>query len=103
MRYLVTMTIDIEEVRGSRTARAVEKPVEKSIKKPESESHGANPLGGIQPMVYGVRDAGRILGISRSSIYALLKAGLLTPVRIGRRLLFTERELRAFVEKNRGL
>jgi excisionase family DNA binding protein len=102
MRYLVTMTIDIEEVRGGRTSRVVEKPVEKSIEKPKPETAGTRLSDGIQPMVYGVRDAGRILGISRSSIYALLKAGLLTPVRIGRRLLFTERELRAFVEKNHG-
>jgi excisionase family DNA binding protein len=92
------MTIDIEEVRGSRTARAVEK----SLEKPKPEPAGTKLLDGIQPMVYGVRDAGRILGISRSSVYVLLKSGLLTPVRIGRRLLFTESELRAFVEKNRG-
>lgn len=102
MRYLVTMTIDIEEVRAGRTARAVEKPAEKSVEKPNPVPTGARRSDGIQPMVYGVRDAGRILGISRSSIYALLKAGLLTPVRIGRRLLFTEGELRAFVEKNHG-
>lgn len=102
MRYLVTMTIDIEEVRGSRTAEPVKNPVEKSVEKPKPEPTGTKLLDSIQPMVYGVRDAGRILGISRSSIYALLKAGLLTPVRIGRRLLFTERDLRAFVEKNHG-
>ena len=102
MRYLVTMTIDIEEVRGSRTARAVEKPAEKPVEKPKPEPAGTKLLDGIQPMVYGVRDAGRILGISRSSVYVLLKSGLLTPVRIGRRLLFTESELRAFVERNRG-
>ncbi len=52
MRNLVTMTIDIEEVQGNRTARAVEKPVEKTVEKPKPEPTGTKLLDGIQPMVY---------------------------------------------------
>jgi excisionase family DNA binding protein len=99
MRYLVTMTIDIEEVpeRRGRAPRPMERPAE--TPKPETV---APPLRGpIQPMVYGLKDVAKLLGISRSSVYILLKEGQLSPVRIGRRILFTEGDLRSFVERQR--
>lgn len=99
MRYLITMTVDIEEIREKAPGR---KGAKEPVESPRSEPTEQKTPMPTKPMAYGVKDAAEILGISRSSIYTLLREGLLSPVRIGRRLLFTEGELKALLEKNRG-
>ena len=94
MRYLVTMTVDIEEIKD-RKRKGSDKDVE--VLKAEVTPQPAKSLS--WPMTYGVKEVGRLLGISRSSVYVLLNAGLLNPIRIGRRVLFTENELRSFIDK----
>lgn len=48
-----------------------------------------------------IDEAAAILRLSRRSIERLVAAGELRPVRFGRRVLFTERELAAFVDARR--
>lgn len=98
MRYLITMTVDIEEVR-ERKVKVTEKPIELPKAAPVLPVvHEA-----MHPLGYGVKEAAKLLGISRSSIYALMKSGLLKAVRIGRRTLFTEEELRGLLVNRSGL
>jgi len=49
--------------------------------------------------LYGVAEASQLLGISHWTLRAYLKAGRLSPVRIGRRVLLDDAELREFVSK----
>jgi excisionase family DNA binding protein len=43
--------------------------------------------GKAQPFLYGIADAGRMLGISRSTVWLMIKSGKLEVVHIGRRTL----------------
>lgn len=44
-----------------------------------------------------VRELSRILHLSRQSIYALVRSGKLRAYRIGRRWMFEERDIRAYM------
>jgi excisionase family DNA binding protein len=46
-----------------------------------------------------LKSAARLLGISHWTVRAFLKKGVLRPVRIGRRVLIEEAELRRFVNE----
>jgi excisionase family DNA binding protein len=56
------------------------------------------------PLLVGIRDAAKRLGIGRSKLYELVKAREIVPVRIGSRALIPMSALNAFVDKvqNRG-
>ena len=56
------------------------------------------------PLLVGIRDAAKRLGIGRSKLYELVKAREIVPVRIGSRALIPMAALNAFVDKvqNRG-
>jgi len=45
-----------------------------------------------------VREVSQILCLSRQSIYALVRSGKLRAYRIGRRWMFEERDIRAFLD-----
>ena len=94
MRYLVTMTVDIEEIKDRKR-----KEPNKGVGDLNEEAIPQPAKSRSSPMTYSVKEVGKLLGISRSSVYVLLNAGLLTPIRIGRRVLFTENELRSFIDK----
>lgn len=49
----------------------------------------------LRPLNIGIPEAARVLGVGRSSIYELLKAGRLASVRIGTRRLITVTSLEA--------
>lgn len=51
-----------------------------------------------QALLVTVKQAAVILSLSRSSIYLLVEAGTLKPVRIGRSVRFSMADLEAFVE-----
>lgn len=46
---------------------------------------------------YGVNDAGRLLGVSRTTIYQLIRAGRLKPRKIGTRTLVAHVDLEALL------
>jgi excisionase family DNA binding protein len=50
--------------------------------------------------LYGIGEVGEPLGgLGRSAIYALIQQGELETVRIGRRVMVTQREVERFVER----
>ncbi len=49
-----------------------------------------------------VEDVMGVLRISRPTLYRLLKAGRLEPVRIGKRTLFDPGDIRAFIDGSKG-
>jgi excisionase family DNA binding protein len=51
-----------------------------------------------RPLLVTVRQAAEILSLSRSSIYLLMDAGKLTPIRIGRSVRFSVDHLEGFVD-----
>lgn len=48
-------------------------------------------------MLYPVTDAAEVLGIGRSTLYELIASGELHTLKIGRRTLLSEDELRRYV------
>ena len=50
------------------------------------------------PLLYPMAEAAAMLGISRSNLYGLLRAGRLCSVRIGSRRLIPRASLETFVE-----
>ena len=51
------------------------------------------------PMAMSPRDAARAIGISRSSLYRLMKQGRIRTVKLGRRTLVPTSELSALIDK----
>jgi excisionase family DNA binding protein len=91
MRYLITMTVDIEEVREKVTSK-------KPSVVPEPEAVKPAPVTTFEQLVFGIKDAAVALGISRTSIFNLIKEGQLPVVKLGRRTLIPARELRVLIE-----
>jgi len=48
--------------------------------------------------LYTVSETAQLLHISRGNLYRLISEGKLTPVKLGKRTLFSEQELEAFIE-----
>ncbi len=53
----------------------------------------------IEPLRVSVPEAGRILGLSRMTVWRLIAKGKIRPVRDGKRTLFTMTELRSYVAR----
>lgn len=49
-----------------------------------------------------ITEAYQSLGISRSTLYQLIKEGQLTPVKIGRRTFIAQAELERYVDRLQG-
>ena len=47
----------------------------------------------------GIEEAAEMLGVGRSSVFGLVKDGLLRSIKIGKRRLIPLTELRAFLER----
>ena len=43
----------------------------------------------MEPLALSINDTAKLLGVGRSSVYALLKTGKLDAIKIGRRTLLT--------------
>ena len=48
-----------------------------------------------------INDVGRVLGISRGSVYALIRSGELVPIRVGERARFDPADVREYLERRR--
>lgn len=48
-------------------------------------------------LLHPIPDAAQVLGISRTTIYELISAGALKPVKIGRRTFIAQEELERYV------
>jgi excisionase family DNA binding protein len=96
MRYLITMTVDIEEV----TMRKPGRP-RKAV--PDSDVTNSSPHAPtVQQVAYGIREAADVLGISRSSVYKLIKEKQLSVVKLGKRALIPVREIQALIDGLQG-
>jgi excisionase family DNA binding protein len=49
-------------------------------------------------VAYGIREAANVLGISRSSVYKLIKEKQLSVVKLGKRALIPIREIQALID-----
>jgi excisionase family DNA binding protein len=52
----------------------------------------------IEPLTRSIKDAGKLLGLSRTTIYRLIGEGQLETVRIGNRTLIKSASIRSLVE-----
>ena len=50
------------------------------------------------PLLHSIQSSTRILGIGRSSLYGLIAEGKIYTVKIGRRTLIPDQEIRRYVE-----
>jgi excisionase family DNA binding protein len=48
-----------------------------------------------------IADVARVLGIARSSVYTLIRAGELVPFRVGERARFDPADVRRYLERHR--
>jgi excisionase family DNA binding protein len=48
-----------------------------------------------------IADVGRLLGVSRGSVYALIRSGELVPIRVGERARFDPSDVRTYLERHR--
>jgi len=48
-----------------------------------------------------IADVARLLGVSRGSVYSLMRNGELSPIRVGQRARFEPADIRAFIDRNR--
>ncbi len=64
------------------------------FKKPEYESDRLERL-------LTIGDVGRVLGVSRGSVYALIRGGELVPIRVGERARFSPADVRGYLERRR--
>jgi len=54
----------------------------------------------MEPICVSINDTARTLGIGRTKVYELIKAGLLEVVKIGRRTLVRTASIRALAEED---
>ena len=64
---------------------------------PQLPKNPARTISDIQ--LRSVKDAMRLLSISRTTFYSLVKQERIKPIKIGRRTYVSERQLREFVER----
>lgn len=57
----------------------------------------------VQPLLYGVEQSTRLIGVSRDMIYRLIRSGELQMVKIGRRTLITAASIHALAGLRRAL
>ena len=55
----------------------------------------------MERLTYRVSEVARLTGLPRSTIYGLLRSGMLESIQVGRGVLVPAAELEAFLERNR--
>jgi excisionase family DNA binding protein len=59
------------------------------------------PLADSLSPLLSINQVARLLGISRKTLYALIRRGDLLPIRVGERLRFDQADIRAYLERQR--
>jgi excisionase family DNA binding protein len=54
----------------------------------------------LSPLL-SINEVAELLGISRPTVYALIRRGDLAPIRVGERLRFEQADVRSYLERNR--
>lgn len=52
----------------------------------------------MKPLTISIKETGDVIGIGRTSIYALIKSGRLEAIKLGRRTLITTDSIRRLLE-----
>jgi excisionase family DNA binding protein len=52
----------------------------------------------MEPLALSINDTAKVLGVGRSSVYALIKSGELDAMKIGRRTLLTTESIRRLAQ-----
>jgi excisionase family DNA binding protein len=99
MRYLITMTVDVEEL----PARGPGRP-RKTVPEPEVVSSPPVPASApsSRQVAYSVPQAALALGISKTSVWKLIKEGDLPAVKLGRRTLIPTGALQTLLDGLKG-
>jgi len=97
MRYLITMTVDVEEVTVRKPGKS-----RKTAPDPEVTIPLPPPAPSVQQVAYGIKQAAEVLGISRSSVYKLINEKQLSVVKLGKRALIPIREIQALIDGLQG-
>jgi excisionase family DNA binding protein len=67
-----------------------------------SRQHLEPPYAGDRlEELLAIADVARLLGVSRWSVYELMRAGELIPIRVGERARFEPADVRAYLERHR--
>jgi excisionase family DNA binding protein len=69
----------------------------------EIESGEATAVAAVMPLLLTIPQAARVLAIGRTTVYELIKARHLEPVRIGRSTRIPVESLQDFVDRRRGM
>lgn len=62
----------------------------------------AKPVTPPAPRAHSVPDAARVLGVCATSVWGLIRAGEIRPVRLGRRTIIPVSELERLLSPSRG-
>lgn len=95
-----------EQLRRQLTDMAVEfddraRERERSIEDPRTESRSPPPLQpreATEPLTLSIKDAAKLLGLGRSTIYRLIGDRQLETVKVGRRTLIKTASIRSVVD-----
>jgi excisionase family DNA binding protein len=64
-------------------------------------SHSLAPtVDDLSPLL-SINEVAQLLGISRPSVYALIRRGELMPIRVGERARFEPADVREYIERHR--
>jgi excisionase family DNA binding protein len=55
---------------------------------------------GLEPLL-SINEVARLLGVSRATVYELMRDGSLVPIRVGERARFEPADVRAYLDRNR--
>ena len=95
MRYLVRMTIDIEESNGKGTEHEIKSRQVKELPQTQPPVPDSPPT----KFLLGIKEVAGALGISRSSVYILINEGHLPFVKVGRRTMFSVQTIQESLSK----
>jgi excisionase family DNA binding protein len=59
------------------------------------------PQDVLSPLL-SINEVAQLLGVSRPTVYALIRRGELIPIRVSERLRFDSTDVRAYLERNRS-
>ncbi len=100
MRYLVTMTIDVEELPARGPGRPRKTVPEPEVAPPPPPVPAPAPSS--RQVAYSIPQAALALGISKTSVWKLIKEGDLPAVKLGRRTLIPTGALQTLLDGLKG-
>jgi excisionase family DNA binding protein len=59
------------------------------------------PEADVLSPLLSIHELSELLGISRPTVYALVRRGEFVPIRVGERMRFDPADVRAYLERNR--